>query len=370
MMRIVVGLFLGLAFIFFVVVFLCFSRRNHFKIVSKLYREVSNLEKKLDSAVKYSNADVKLLKSKLAEFELIGNSGEGVVRLSTAAAKRISFRKSLNKKDLSGNAKTLSNIRFRSSDVELGDLIGKGGFGEVFKGEFHGQDVAVKTLKVVDEENLGRFREEVLLMTSLHHTNIVFLLGMCWDESLIGLLMEFSDKGSLTDVLVKSQDFTWVDPLLKYVSDVAHGLQYLHNVKWYDYNTKTTRESIIHRDIKTDNVLVFSPDTCKLSDFGMSRAIDLDSTMTAVGTAIYIAPEIARGDFYSLAADIFSFGMLVFACALKNKPVSLYIRECYAKEHKRSLRVSEGYYIHLYFSIIHLSNTLSLSSCAPSPPTS
>ena len=117
-------------------------------------------------------------------------------------------------------------------------------------------------------------------------------------------------------------------------------LQYLHQVKWYDANTKQVQTSIIHRDIKPDNVLVFKPDTCKLTDFGESRAIDLDQTMTQVGTALYCAPEITRGDRYTLKADVYSYGMLVLAMALKDKSLAKFLRQDFATSKERTLKMT------------------------------
>lgn len=107
--------------------------------------------------------------------------------------------------------------RAKKRDSRLPYFVCARSFGEVFKGVFRGTDVAIKTLKVVNEENLGRFRGEVLMMHALHHTNIVFLVGVSWDENLIGLLMELSDVGPLSSVMAseKAAKFEWQDPILK-----------------------------------------------------------------------------------------------------------------------------------------------------------
>ena len=318
--------------------------------MTKLKHNNVDLQTKLDRAVQYSKAEVDLLNNKLKDFEELGRTK---TRTSTNIEGETAngIRRASSVLHVDGNESRLSKLRYHSSEVvfDPSNMIGRGSFGEVFKGTFHDKDVAVKTLKKVNEENLGRFKLEVLLMASIHHTNITFLLGMCWDEDLIGLMMEYADLGSLTTVLIAANAktyFEWNDPLLKYVTDIACGLHYLHNVKYYDYNERKSKTSIIHRDVKLDNVLVFSQvgtshGTCKLTDFGESRAVSIDETMTAVGSPLYMAPEVIKGEQYTLKADVFSFGMLVLAVSLKGEiPLAKYVREAYAKQFKRSFKMS------------------------------
>ena len=132
--------------------------------------------------------------------------------------------------------------------------------------------------------------------------------------------MEYVDGGSLESRLRKDWDkpfkekLAWNKELLKWAVEAALGLQYLHHKKYYDENEDVWKDSIVHRDIKPDNMLVTSDtDTLKLTDFGEARAAELNMTMTAVGTPIYICPEIIRNDRYDTKADSYSYGIVLVA---------------------------------------------------------
>ena len=127
---------------------------------------ISTLETRLDSAVKYSSAEVDLLKKKLSEFndlnveDMTGVNENTENRLGQTAAH-------VRRCSVDGSTRTINSIRVPSDEVTMGTLLGKGGFGEVYSGTFRGQEVAIKTLKVVDEENLERFKLEILMMHAL-----------------------------------------------------------------------------------------------------------------------------------------------------------------------------------------------------------
>ena len=234
------------------------KEQNLKRSITNLNKENQDLQVKLERAVQYSQAEVELLNKRLKDFEELGRTktqtttlvGTGNISATSGANGR---RRASTVLKGGGEESRLSKLRYHSSEVVFDpkDMLGRGSFGEVFKGIFHDAEVAIKTLKKVDEENLGRFKLEVLLMASIHHPNITFLLGMCWDEDLIGLMMEFADKGSLTTVLQsaaasETTNFSWKDPLLKYTIDVASGLHYLHNVKYFDYNVQPDRLRVWH----------------------------------------------------------------------------------------------------------------------------
>ncbi len=304
--------------------------------VARQSQIVTNLTQKLESVVRYSKAEVDLLNKKLKDFHDLDvtKSATNYSELGQTAAH-------IRRSSLDQSTRTLNSLKVDSKEIQIGSLIGKGGFGEVYRGVYRGQDVAIKTLKVINEDNLERFKAEILMMNNLHHTNVTFLVSVCWDEKLIGLLMELSDVGPLKEVLsTPNNKFTWKDPLFKYALDVAFGLQYLHNCKWFNDKTQTVDTSIIHRDIKPDNVLVFAPDTCKLTDFGEARAVQLHETMTQVGTAIYMAPEVTKGDRYTLKADVYSYGMLLLQIDLRHTTLQQFLRQQFAFERKRTMNMT------------------------------
>ena len=179
--------------------------------------------------------------------------------------------------------------------------------GEVFKGSARGVPVAIKTMIVVDEANVLSFKKEIMLTAKLHHPNIVGFVGACWSQQLTCLILEWVEKGSLADLLEDvTVDLFWNEALLRLATQIAQGMAYLNE------------NSILHRDLKPDNVLVTSFMSAKITDFGTSRAKGLpDVTMSAVGTPLFCAPEMMRGECYDESADVYSFGLTLIAMCVE-----------------------------------------------------
>ena len=123
--------------------------------------------------------------------------------------------------------------------------------------------------------------------------------------------------------------------LLKWLLDVSRGMSYLHGMAYYDADKKEQVRGIIHRDLKPDNCLVTETWGVKIADFGEARAALENATMTQVGTPIYIAPEVVRGEYYSDKADVFSFAMTILQFCLKKKPLLAFLKEEYTAYKKR-----------------------------------
>ena len=152
-------------------------------------------------------------------------------------------------------------------------------------------------------------RFECFITKELTHPNCVALIGVCWDDLMLGCLIEYVSGGSLEDRLNQDWDkpfkekIGWKNELLKWATEAALGIQYLHHKRYFDENEDIWKDSIVHRDLKPDNMLVTEAGVLKLTDFGEARAAELNMTMTAVGTPIFICPEIIRNDRYSTKAD-------------------------------------------------------------------
>mmetsp|Transcript_74390 Transcript_74390/g.149753 ORF Transcript_74390/g.149753 Transcript_74390/m.149753 type:complete len:354 (-) Transcript_74390:246-1307(-) len=213
--------------------------------------------------------------------------------------------------------KALQQSLIESKDVKLGKRIGAGAFGEVFKGTVLGQPVAVKTILKVTDANVRAFRDEILLTASLRHLNIVLFVGACWGQDLMCLVLEWVPRGSLADFLEdKLQDLSWDDPLLKLAMDLSRGMKYLHGRDYFDERDNEHKKCILHRDLKPDNALITDFMSLKITDFGTSRAKAAeDVTMTGVGTPLFCAPEVCRGDPYDEKADVYSFGLTLIDMA-------------------------------------------------------
>jgi serine/threonine protein kinase len=193
--------------------------------MNKTMNQVEELKLNLKLLREYNANEKKLIEAQIVEF-----------KREFAEGKSSSTNSDLNK------------VLINAKELESEEVIGKGAFGEVYRGKYHGQAVAVKTLISVDHDSLTRFREEILLMADLHHANIVVLIGACWEESLMALVMEFCEKGMSSSVLKKEgSSFSWEDPLLKWSLDVARAMQYLHSVIYYNVKTKEEVHGIMHR---------------------------------------------------------------------------------------------------------------------------
>jgi len=150
-------------------------------------------------------------------------------------------------------------------------------------------------------------------MKNLRHPNVVKLVGVCWDNSMLACCLEFVSNGTLEDWLCGKKKLegglgklTWKKHFLKTAQECAVGVQYLHNERYYSEDDGMFRDCIIHRDLKPDNMLLTEDWLMKLTDFGEARAVNLNQTMTSVGTPIYVAPEVMCADHYDHKVDVYS----------------------------------------------------------------
>ncbi|KAF8040356.1 hypothetical protein BT93_B2552 [Corymbia citriodora subsp. variegata] len=187
--------------------------------------------------------------------------------------------------------------------------LGRGGFGPVYKATFPGgQEIAVKRLLSGSGQGLEEFKNEVILIAKLQHRNLVRLVGYCvkGDEKM--LLYEYMPNKSLDSFIfdrTRCSLLTW-EIRFEIILGIARGMLYLH---------QDSRLRIIHRDLKTSNVLLDEEMTPKISDFGLARIFEAKqteaSTQRVVGTYGYMSPEYALDGFFSIKSDVFSFGVVV-----------------------------------------------------------
>lgn len=199
-------------------------------------------------------------------------------------------------------------------EIRMRSLLCRGAFGEVFDGSFRGQRVAIKRLLPETRQNLESleyFMLEVRMMASLSHVRVVTFLGVAWDAMKdLCIVTELMAHGDLRKVLQKwtqrGEPVGWRDPRkLRIAVHVAEALTYLHSL---------SPKLIIHRDLKSRNVLVDERWDAKLSDFGVSResSSQVTRTLTAnIGSSLWMAPEIMLGENYNESADVFSFGVVL-----------------------------------------------------------
>ncbi|KAL2327913.1 hypothetical protein Fmac_021340 [Flemingia macrophylla] len=202
-----------------------------------------------------------------------------------------------------------SSISNATNRFSLNNKLGQGGFGPVYKGTLpDGQEIAVKRLSKTSKQGMDEFKTEVMLIAKLQHRNLVKLLGCSTQQDEKLLIYEFMPNRSLDYFIfnpTRCALLGWVKRF-EIIDGIARGLLYLH---------QDSRLKIIHRDLKTSNVLLDNNMNPKISDFGMARIFELDKdeldTNKVVGTYGYIPPEYVVHGSFSVKSDIFSFGVIV-----------------------------------------------------------
>ncbi|XP_029025337.1 tyrosine-protein kinase Fer isoform X1 [Betta splendens] len=191
-------------------------------------------------------------------------------------------------------------------DVVLGELLGKGNFGEVFKGTLQRDKtpVAIKTCKEdLPPELKIRFLSEARILKQYDHPNIVKLIGVCTQRQPIYIVMELVPGGDFLSFLRKKKDELKTKQLIRFAVDAAAGMAYLES------------KNCIHRDLAARNCLVGEGSVLKISDFGMSRQED-DGVYSSTGLKQipikWTAPEALNYGRYSSDSDVWSYGILLW----------------------------------------------------------
>jgi serine/threonine protein kinase len=197
-----------------------------------------------------------------------------------------------------------------SATENFSQKIGQGGFGSVFFGQLpEGKDIAVKVLSLFSNHGVHQFLNEVNLLSRVNHRNLVSLLGYCNESRELMLIYDHMSGGSLKDRLyglnAQSSELNW-KTRLKIALDAGQGLEYLH---------MGCTPKIIHRDVKTANILLDSNLNGILGDFGLSRMTmdgEASHITTAVkGTAGYLDPAYFRTHMLTDKSDVYSFGVVL-----------------------------------------------------------
>uniref|UniRef100_A0A0D9V2M2 non-specific serine/threonine protein kinase n=1 Tax=Leersia perrieri TaxID=77586 RepID=A0A0D9V2M2_9ORYZ len=215
---------------------------------------------------------------------------------------------------------TLRDLELATNGFSDDNIIGEGGYGVVYHGHLiNGTEVAVKKLF----NNIGQaekeFRVEVESIGHVRHKNLVRLLGYCIEGSYRMLVYEYINNGNLEQWLhgAMSQHgvLTW-EARIKIILDIAKALAYLH---------EGLEPKVIHRDIKSSNILIDTDFTGKLSDFGLSKLLGSGKshiTTRVMGTFGYVAPEYANTGMLNEKSDVYSFGVLLLEAVTGRDPVN------------------------------------------------
>lgn len=211
--------------------------------------------------------------------------------------------------DIQAQTFTLEEVTTAANNFSSDCLIGEGGFGPVYKGRLQdGQVVAIKQLNQDGLQGNREFLVEVLMLSLLHHENLVNLIGYCADGEQRLLVYEYMPLGSLEDHLhdlpYDAESLDWFTRM-KIAAGAAKGLEYLHDM---------ADPPVIYRDLKASNILLDENFHPKLSDFGLAKLGPVgDKTHVStrvMGTYGYCAPEYAMTGQLTVKSDVYSFGVV------------------------------------------------------------
>jgi serine/threonine-protein kinase len=199
---------------------------------------------------------------------------------------------------------------------EILSVVGTGGMATVYKGKDRvlNRMVAIKVLKQefnTDNDFVEKFDKESQSAASLSHPNIVNIFDVGFDHNMHYIVMELVNGHTLKDYLNKMQGFMKEEALINIVMQIGSALHHAHE------------NQIIHRDIKSQNILVGETGNIKVADFGIARAVTsatIVNTKEVVGSVHYASPEQARGGFVDCRSDIYSLGILMYEMATKELP--------------------------------------------------
>ncbi|KAL6063525.1 Dual specificity protein kinase [Balamuthia mandrillaris] len=210
-------------------------------------------------------------------------------------------------------------VNIKASELEFGPKIAEGKYGTVYKGKCRGQTVAIKLLhnQHLSGEKLEELRTEVEIMSRLRHPCILLFMGVCTETNNVALVMEYVEGKSLDRILHDPKIPLSFQQQMHLAKDIAKGMNWLHCLD----------PPIIHRDIKPPNILVNANFDVKVCDFGLSCVKEIpkpDEELrdTAVGSPIWMAPEVLSGHLASEKSDVYAYAIVLWEIMTRKAPFS------------------------------------------------
>ncbi|XP_059435610.1 probable LRR receptor-like serine/threonine-protein kinase At1g07650 isoform X2 [Corylus avellana] len=232
----------------------------------------------------------------------------GILRWKGCLGGKTSREQELKGLDLQTGFFTFRQIKIATNDFDAANKLGEGGFGAVYKGTLlDGTIIAVKQLSSKSKQGNREFVNEIGMISGLQHPNLVRLYGCCIERNQLLLVYEYMENNSLSHALFGPEEgkvkLDW-PTRHKICVGIARGLTFLH---------EESPLKIVHRDIKTSNVLLDRDLNPKISDFGLAKLDEEENTHISTrvaGTIGYMAPEYALWGYLTYKADVYSFGIV------------------------------------------------------------
>ncbi|NXI12949.1 M3K19 kinase, partial [Irena cyanogastra] len=294
-----------------------------------LAKELLMLEEKDTNSSRTKNTCSKIQNTQSEEEENMMNGDGAIINCALEKSYRKAFLASNEENGLLNldESTKLPGSSLATKDPvrwTRGEVLGKGAYGTVYCGlTSQGQLIAVKQVvldtsdQLTTEKEYQKFHEEVDLLKTLKHVNIVTYLGTCLEDNILSIFMEFVPGGSISSILNRFGPLPEV-VLRKYTQQILQGVAYLHDNR------------VVHRDIKGNNVMLMPTGVIKLIDFGCARRLawaSLSGTHCELlrsvhGTPYWMAPEVISDSGYGRKSDIWSVGCTVFEMATGKPPLA------------------------------------------------
>ncbi|XP_064309369.1 mitogen-activated protein kinase kinase kinase 19 [Phalacrocorax carbo] len=294
-----------------------------------LAEELLMLEDKDINSSRTKNTGSKMQNTHTKEEENIRNGDGAIVNSALEKSYSKAFLASNEESDLLNfeESAKLPGSSLTNKDTitwTRGEVLGKGAYGTVYCGlTSQGQLIAVKQVvldtsdQLTTEKEYQKFHEEVDLLKTLKHVNIVTYLGTCLEDNILSIFMEFVPGGSISSIINRFGPLPEI-VLCKYTKQILQGVAYLHD------------NCVVHRDIKGNNVMLMPNGIVKLIDFGCARRlawVSLSGTHSEMlksvhGTPYWMAPEVINESGYGRKSDIWSIGCTVFEMATGKPPLA------------------------------------------------